>query len=379
MSADRIQTTHVGSLPRPDDLAKLLLAQDKGEAVDAAAMRARIDAAVREVVAQQVACGIDHVSDGELGKVSYVNYLKHRLAGFGESAPLEWTPQDIAERPEYQAKPKKALKEDDPPACRGPVSVRDRAPLEADLAAFRAAVDAARPLGAFMNAASPGVVAQFMPNRYYPTHEAYVEALAEALTDEYEAIHAAGFTLQIDCPDLAMSRHMAFAGKPVEDFQKFAAHGVEALNHATRNIPSEAMRLHICWGNYPGPHSHDVPVQDIANIVFRARPRTILFEAANARHAHEWEVWRDLDIPEDIILCPGMIDSVSNIVEHPRLIAQNLLRYADIVGRERVMAGTDCGFATFAGAQRVWTSVAWDKLRALSEGAAMASEILWKR
>ena len=378
-STERILTTHVGSLPRPDDLIALLVAKDRDEPYDEAALAARVPEAVAVVVAKQIACGTDIVSDGELGKISYVNYVKHRIAGFGEPAPLDWTPQDLADHPAPKpAGSQPAEPNPDPPACRGPLSVRDRAPLEADLAAFHHAVDKAKPLEAFMNAASPGVVAHFMPNKFYPSHETYVDALAEVLRDEYEAIHEAGFLLQIDCPDLAMARHMAHAGETLKDFRKAIAHNIEALNNATANIPAEAMRLHVCWGNYPGPHTHDVPLRDIADIVFAARPQAILFEAANPAHAHQWEEMAEVDIPEDKILVPGVIDTNTNHVEHPKLIAQRIARYADLVGRERVIAGTDCGFSTLAGLPRVWPSVVWEKLRVMAEGAAIASERLWR-
>jgi len=378
-STDRILTTHVGSLPRPALLVPMLIARDRGEPHDETALAEAVAEAVRTVVAQQVGCNIDVASDGEMGKISYVNYLKHRLTGFGAPAPLEWSPADMDAHPEYAEslrEPDDAPRED-PPACRGPVGPGDRSPLERDLAVFRQAVDAARPVDAFMNAASPGVVAMFMPNRHYPSEEAYVEALAAALREEYEAIHAAGFVLQIDCPDLAMARHMPFADKPLDDFRRAAASYVEALNEATRNIPPEAMRMHICWGNYPGPHTHDVPIREVADIIFSARPQAVLFEAANPRHAHEWEDLAALDIPEDKILVPGVIDTLSSTVEHPTLIAQHICRFADIVGRERVMAGTDCGFATLASMPRVWPSIAWEKLRALTEGAARATDRLW--
>jgi 5-methyltetrahydropteroyltriglutamate--homocysteine methyltransferase len=378
---DRILTTHVGSLPRPDDLATAILAQDRGEAVDPAALGARIATAVREIVAKQVECGIDLVGDGEMSKVSYVNYLKFRIEGFGEPAPLEWTPADVAAHPEFNrpAAGHAKAKNPDPPACRAPIRAKDRAPLEADLANFRAALSDCNTAGAFLNAASPGVIAMFMPNRFYPSEDAYVAALAEAMQEEYEAIHAAGFLLQIDCPDLAMARHMSHAGRPLAEFRRAAARNVEALNHATRNIPPGAMRLHVCWGNYPGPHTHDVPLKDIADIVFRARPQAILFEAANPCHAHEWEDMAAMRIPDDAILVPGVIETTSNRVEHPALIAQRLRRFADIVGRERVTAGTDCGFATFVGMPRVHPSVAWAKLRNLAEGARLASAELWRR
>ncbi len=380
-SSDRILTTLAGSLPRPDDLVGLLLAQDEGTH-DAAALKARVRAAVAEAVARQVASGIDIVSDGEMSKISYVNYLKHRLEGFGDQAPLDWSAQDIEDHPGYGATlggPLAKRPGGGPPACRSALKVKDRSLLDQDLDNFQAAVAASLPVGAFMNAASPGVVAQFMPNKYYPDDEAYIEALGGVLQEEYEAIVGAGFQLQLDCPDLAMGRHMVFAGRPLDDFRARVRYIVEVINHATRNIPPEAMRLHICWGNYPGPHTHDVPVAEIADIIFQVRPRYLLFEGANPRHAHEWEEWAGLDIPDDKVLVPGMIDTNSNHVEHPKLIAQRLCHYADIVGRERVIAGTDCGFATLASLPRVWPSIAWEKLRALAEGAALATERLWGR
>jgi 5-methyltetrahydropteroyltriglutamate--homocysteine methyltransferase len=381
LSRDRILTTLAGSLPRPDDLVDLLLAQDEGKH-DAGALKVRVRTAVSEVVARQVECGIDIVSDGEMSKISYVNYLKHRIDGFGDPAPLEWSVADIEAHPGYGATlggPLEKKSGNGPPACRGALKIKDRSLLDEDLDNFQAAVSAAPPQAAFMNAASPGVVAQFMPNKFYPNDEAYIDALGEVLREEYEAIVAAGFQVQLDCPDLAMGRHMVFADKPLDDFRARARYIVEIINHATRNIPPEAMRLHICWGNYPGPHTHDVPVADIADIIFQVRPQYLLFEGANPRHAHEWEEWATLDIPEDKVLVPGMIDTNSNHVEHPSLIAQRLGHYADIVGRERVIAGTDCGFATLASLPRVWPSIAWEKLRALADGAALASERLWSR
>ena len=378
-STDRILTTHVGSLPRPAALVPLLIAKDRDEPHDAEALATGVRQAVADIVAQQVACGIDTASDGEMGKISYVNYIKHRLTGFGAPAPLDWSPADMAAHPEYAASLREPddVPREDPPACRGPIGPGDRAPLDVDLAAFRAAVDKAKPVDAFMNAASPGVTAMFMPNMHYPSEGAYIDALAAALSDEYEAIHEAGFVLQIDCPDLAMARHMPFADRPLEDFRRAAALYVEALNEATRNIAPEAMRMHVCWGNYPGPHTHDVPIRDIADIVFTARPQAVLFEAANPRHEHEWEDLADVTIPDDKILVPGVIDTLTSTVEHPQLIAQRIGRFADLVGRERVMAGTDCGFATLASLPRVWPSIVWEKLRALSEGAARASDHLW--
>jgi 5-methyltetrahydropteroyltriglutamate--homocysteine methyltransferase len=380
-STDRILTTHVGSLPRPDDLIDLLMAQDAGEAHDPALLARRVREGVDEIVAKQVACGIDVVSDGEMGKVSYVNYLKHRLAGFGEPAPLEWTPADLLDHPGFIASRRTGSNpvRRDPPACRAAISVKNRAPLEADLANLRAAADRARPVDAFVPAASPGVVVLFMPNKFYPSEDAYVEALAAVLREEYEAIHAAGFVVQIDCPDLAMSRHLAYTKLPLAEFRRVVARNVEAINHATRNIPADAMRMHLCWGNYAGPHTHDVPLKDVADLVFRARPQAVLFEAANPRHAHEWEDLKSIRIPDDKILVPGVIDTNTNHVEHPQLVAQRICAFADIVGRERVMAGTDCGFGTFAKLPPVYPSIAWEKLRSLVEGARLATARLWRR
>jgi 5-methyltetrahydropteroyltriglutamate--homocysteine methyltransferase len=378
-STDRILTTHVGSLPRPDDLIDLLMAQDAGEVYDAALLTRRVREAVDEIVAKQVATGIDVVSDGEMGKVSYVNYLKHRLSGFGEPAPLEWTPADLLAHPGFLASRRTGSSpvRRDPPACRGPIAVKDRAPLEADLAIFRAAAERAKPADAFVPAASPGVVVLFMPNKFYPNEDAYLAALADALRDEYEAIWKAGFVLQIDCPDLAMGRHLAYAGLSLAEFRRIAARNVEAINHATRNIPADAMRMHLCWGNYAGPHTHDVPLKDVADLVFNARPRAVLFEAANPRHAHEWEDLKSARIPDDKILVPGVIDTNTNHVEHAQLVAQRIEAFAAIVGRERVMAGTDCGFGTFAKLPPVYPSIAWEKLKSLVAGARLASERLW--
>ncbi len=381
LPTDRIPTTHVGSLPRPDDLIDLLVAKDRDRPYDPALLERRVAESVLEIVQKQVDCGVDIVSDGEMSKISYTNYVKHRLQGFGDPEPLRWMPSDLTAHPDYAAsmRANARLPNLDPPACRAPIGPGDTGPLEADLANYRAAVDRAAPAGAFMNAASPGVVAHFMPNAYYETRDAYVLALGEALAGEYEAIHNAGFLLQIDCPDLAMIRHMEFADRTLDEFRRIAEVGVEALNRATRNIPPEAMRMHICWGNYPGPHTHDVPFAAMADIVFRAKPSVVLFEGANPQHGHQHEDLADLAIPDGKILAPGVIDTNTNHVEHPKLVAQRLCAYADIVGRERVQAGTDCGFSTLASLPRVWPSIVWEKLRALAEGAAIATDRLWGR
>jgi 5-methyltetrahydropteroyltriglutamate--homocysteine methyltransferase len=374
---DRILTTHVGSLPRPPELIRLLMAQDNGEAFDPAELSASIRDAVASVVRQQREAGVDVVSDGEMSKISYVTYVKARFSGF-EGEGGRRVPRDLLDYPEYmqrlaQTGGSPALKR---PRCVGPIRVKDRTLLESDLANFRAAVDAAQPAAAFLSAASPGVIAVFMRNEHYPSHEAYLEALAEAMREEYEAIVDAGFLLQIDCPDLAMGRHILFADASVEEFRRNAALQVEALNHATANIPPERMRMHVCWGNYNGPHHWDIPLRDIVDIVLRARPRFLLFEAANPRHAHEWQVWREAKLPDDKVLVPGVVESCSNYIEHPELVAERLLRFAAIVGRERVMAGSDCGFSTFAGYPPVDPQIAWAKLQAMAEGARLASDQL---
>ena len=379
LPADRIPTTHVGSLPRPDDLIDLLVAKDRDRPYDPALLERRVTESVAEIVRKQVACGVDIVSDGEMSKISYTNYVKHRLKGFGDPEPLRWMPSDLKAHPDYAAsmRANAKLPNLDPPACRAPIAPGDTGPLETDLANYRAAVDAAQPAGAFLNAASPGVVAHFMPNAWYETRDAYVLALGEALADEYEAIHKAGFLLQIDCPDLAMARHLEFADRTLDEFRRIAGVGVEALNHATRNSPAEAMRMHICWGNYPGPHHHDVPMAEIIDLLLTIRTGALLFEGANANHAHEWTVWEDVGLPDGMVIVPGVIESMSNRIEHPALIAERIVRYARAVGRENVMAGSDCGFGTFVGLDLVDPAIAWRKLASLAEGARLASEELW--
>jgi 5-methyltetrahydropteroyltriglutamate--homocysteine methyltransferase len=390
-SRDRILTTHVGSLPRPPDLLAMLEARERGEDPDPARFEARLAEAVGDVVARQVAAGIDSVCDGEQGKISYTFYVRHRLAGIGAApgAALDQPPQtgahrDISDHPDYAARLHAArggtswFAAAAVPCCTGPVAYRDRRPLERDIANLAAACAAARPLEAFMNAASPGVLTKFVPDRYYGDEDAYVAALADALKEEYEAIWRAGLILQIDAPDLGSARHNQYQHLSDDEFLRIADRNIAALNHATANIPPEAMRLHICWGNYEGPHTHDIPLALVLPACMRARPQALLFEAANPRHAHEWEDLKAAKIPDDKILMPGMIDSTTNFVEHPRLIAQRLQHYADIVGRERVIAGTDCGFATFAAQQNpVVPSIVWAKLAALAEGAKIASDRLW--
>ncbi|MCB2056221.1 MAG: cobalamin-independent methionine synthase II family protein [Geminicoccaceae bacterium] len=378
--ADRILTTHVGSLPRPDGVCALLRRKLEGDPPDRATFEACLSPAVDAVVARQVKAGIDIVSDGEFAKLGYANYLSDRLSGFSGDSP-RLPGADLADFPAYAARLGERRRNALPlarPCCTGPIEWTDRRPLEDDLARLRAAVTAHAPEGAFMNAPSPGVVAIFQPNRFYDGHEAYLEAIARAMKEEYRAIVEAGFFLQIDCPDLGMGRHTIFQHEDEAAFLRHARRHVEILNEALDGLPPERLRMHLCWGNYEGPHHKDVPLEKIVDIVLGARPRTLLFEAANPRHAHEWQVFAEARIPEDKILCPGVIDSCSNYIEHPRLIAERLLRFADIVGAERVMAGSDCGFSTFAGDGLVDGEIVFAKFEAMAEGARIASARLWK-
>ena len=379
-STERILTTHVGSLPRPQDVVDLLFAEDRGEPLDAARFEAVVRRAVDEVVRLQGEIGIDAVSDGEMSKISYATYIRHRLTGFEGDSPRP-TPQDLEEFPEYRDRLVKAghsatYKR---PVCRGPVRVRDLSGLKRDIANLKAALAAAKIEHGFMNAVSPGTISVFQPNEYYPSHEEYLAALAEAMREEYELIAGSGLTLQLDCPDLAMGRHSRFKSLSDQQFLRYAELQVEALNHALSGVPAERVRLHVCWGNYEGPHHHDVPLEQLLPIVLRVRAQALLFEAANPRHAHEWTVFRDHPIPEDKILVPGVLSTTTNYIEHPLLVAERIERFASLVGRERVIAGTDCGFGTFAGFGPVEPDIAYLKLASMVEGARIASERLWKR
>ena len=376
-STDRILTTHTGSLPRPPDLAGMLDALDTGAATDPAALEARVRHAVGDIVRQQVDAGVDVVSDGEQGKVGYSTYVRHRLTGFdGQSGAAKRA--DWADFPEAAARAERraAIMR---PACNGPIDWKDRGAVGKDVANLRAAVDGAGPTEAFMTAASPGVIAHFLQNTYYPTREAYLARLVDVMKEEYDAIHRAGFVLQVDCPDLAMSRHLAFPDLSNAEFVKLAAGNVEALNHALRDIPPDRLRLHLCWGNYEGPHHRDIPLREILPVVLKARPQALSFEGANPRHAHEWVVFRETRLPDDKVIIPGVLDTTTNFIEHPELVAQRLVRYAEVVGRERVMAGSDCGFATFARSQAlVEPEIVWAKLKSMTDGARLASGQLWK-
>jgi 5-methyltetrahydropteroyltriglutamate--homocysteine methyltransferase len=378
LSTARILTTHVGSLPRPQAVVDMLLAKENQTGYDPAAFDEVMRAAVDAVVARQVQAGIDIVSDGETAKISYATYIKDRLSGFAGDNPRQIA-LDLQPYPEFRARMamfagKQTFRRQ---SCVGPIALVNREAMRQDIAHLRAAVARHGAVDGFMNAASPGVVAAFQPNAYYPTHEAYVEAIAAAMREEYEAIAAAGFVLQIDCPDLAMARHTGFQDLTEEQFLRRANFHVEALNEALRNIPAEQLRLHVCWGNYEGPHDHDIDVGKVLPIILKAKPSAILFEAANPRHAHEWATWQQARIPADKVLVPGLLTTTSNYVEHPDLIAQRIRQFADIVGRERVLAGTDCGFGTFAGIGKMDAEISYAKLAALAEGARRASLRLW--
>jgi len=375
---ERILTTHVGSLPRGAELTKLIFAKDGGEPYDHEAFETVVKRDVAAVVKQQVEAGIDLVSDGEMSKISYSTYIAERLNGFGGDSPRN-VPQDLEDYPSYTQKIAQAgetpkLKR---PCCVGPVSVKTMEPLERDLANLTAARDAAGALDAFMNAASPGVISVFQPNQHYSDDDAYLEALATAMKIEYDKIHAAGITLQIDSPDLALGRHMTYKHLSTEEFVQRAERQVEVLNAALADVPAEAARLHICWGNYEGPHTRDVPFEAVYDTFMKVKPQALLFETSNPRHAHEWRVFKERGVPEDKILVPGVIDSTTNFIEHPRLIADRILRYTDIVGRDRVIAGSDCGFSTFAGFGKIDPAITYAKFRSLAEGAEIATKEVW--
>jgi 5-methyltetrahydropteroyltriglutamate--homocysteine methyltransferase len=380
-SRDRILTTHVGSLPRSQPVVDLLQQRESGADLDPSEFTEVTRHAVADIVQRQVDLGIDVVSDGETSKISYSTYVRDRLTGFSTEGPTETAKPHLDLAPFPDLRRKMALLTGPRPfkrvACVGPVKVRDRTALACDVENMRRAVAGAGPVDAFLNAASPGVVATFLPNQYYPTHEAYIEAVADAMRDEYETIAGAGFVLQVDCPDLAMARHTAFQDLSEAEFLKRAQFHVEALNHALEGVPSDQVRIHVCWGNYEGPHTHDVDLAKVLEIILGVKAQALSIEAANPRHEHEWAIWKESKLPPDKILLPGVVDTCSNYVEHPDLVAQRLIRFADVVGRERIIASTDCGFGTFAGYGKIDPDVAWLKLGSVVEGAARASKRLW--
>ncbi|HLY47156.1 MAG TPA: cobalamin-independent methionine synthase II family protein [Stellaceae bacterium] len=379
-SRERILTTHTGSLPRPPELRALLVKKDQGEPYDQAELERLTRDAVATIVRRQVEAGVDVVNDGEMSKPGYSTYVADRLSGFAghEGAKPRL---DTRDHPNFMAAYERMTGSNVArrAVCVGPIAVKDEAPLRHDLANLKAALAGANAVEGFMTAASPGLVPVFQNNRYYPSHEAYVEAIAAAMQPEYEAIVQAGFVLQLDCPDLAMAHHTSFQDLSEADFLKRAAFHVEVLNHALRNVPADMARIHICWGNYEGPHDHDIPFAKVAPILVRAKPQALVVEAANPRHAHEWAVWREVKLPDDKILVAGVLDTSTNYVEHPELVAERLCRFADIVGKERVMAGSDCGFGTFAGYGKLDPDISFKKLHAMAEGAEIASQRLWRR
>ena len=378
-STERILTTHVGSMPRPQYVVDQLFAQDAGEQYDPAEFDRVMQRAVREVARKQVDAGVDIISDGEMSKISYVTYMRHRFTGFEVAEVPRATPQDLDDFPAYKQRLADAggTPKYHRPVVRDAIAIKDLGPLEKDIANLLAAKEEAGAREAFMNSASPGVVAGFQPNEYYATKEQYIEALAEVLKVEYEKITEAGLILQVDCPDLAMGRHILFRDEGTEAFLKAARAQVDVLNYALENVPADRARLHLCWGNYEGPHHHDVDLAEIIDIVLSTKPQAIQFEASNPRHQHEWKTWAEADIPDDKILIPGTLDTTTNFIEHPQLVAERIERFANIVGKERVIAGTDCGFGTFAGFGAIHPDIAYAKLRSMAEGARIASERLW--
>ena len=377
-STERFLTTHTGSLPRPDALIRTMFAREEGVPVDPAALAAHIRAAVADVVRRQAAAGVDVVSDGEMSKPSYATYVKDRLTGFGgASHPLQY--QDLVDFPGMARRvfgdPGRARRRT--PACNGAIGVRDRAAASTDAENLRTALAGVGVAEAFLTAASPGVISLFFKNEHYPGHEPYLFAIAEAMRHEYAAVARAGFVLQVDCPDLAMGRHIQFAQLSVEEFRKMARLHVEALNQALADVPPDQARVHLCWGNYEGPHHYDVPLAEILDVVFTARPTGISFEAANPRHAHEWKLFERVTLPPGKVIIPGVIDSTTNFIEHPELVAERIGRYARLVGRDNVIAGTDCGFGTWVGQAAVDPDIVWAKLGALAEGARLASRAFW--
>lgn len=379
-SESRILTTHSGSLPRPAVLAALVLAKERGESVDAAELNAVVRDGVCEIVKRQVEAGVDVVSDGELSKPGYANYVKDRLTGFGGEGSLPKL-EDLDEFPSYADR---ELSRDDLrtigiPSCTGEIRFVGRDAVQRDIDALKAAMAKARCDDGFVTSASPGVISLFLANQFYESHTDYLDALAEAMRHEYEAIASSGLLLQVDCPDLAMGSHAKLAHRSTGETRARVRQHVEVLNHALSNIAPERVRMHVCWGNYEGPHHRDVELREIVEVILSARPTAISFMAANPRHEHEWQVWRDVALPAGKVLIPGVIDSTTNFIEHPELVAERIGRFARLVGPENVIAGTDCGFATFVGIHRVDPEIAWAKLETLNRGARLASRRLYRQ
>ena len=378
-STERILTTHTGSLPRSVHLQEILREREDGAGFDPERLAGGVREGVSEVVERQQRSGIDVVNDGEQGRSQYATYVKERLTGFEGERMIRARPRlDEADFPEFAATQSHYSSRNLPqPACTGPISWRDWPAVLQDIDNLKSASDGLGVEEVFMTAASPGVIANFLPNEYYSTEEEYLYALADVMKDEYHAIANAGLLLQIDCPDLAMTRITQFSHLSEAEFKKIVEQHVEVINYALKDIDPERMRLHLCWGNTEGPHHHDIPLKEIVDLVLKARPVGLSFEGANPRHAHEWRVWEDVDLPEGKVLIPGVLDSTTNFIEHPELVAQRICNYANVVGRGRVIAGSDCGFGTSAWGRKVETNIAWAKLAAMSEGASLASKELW--
>ena len=378
-STSRILTTHTGSLPRSPYLQELLREREDGRGFDMGKFAAGVRSGVSDVVTRQQATGIDVVNDGEQGRSQYATYVKERLTGFEGERLLRARPRlDDADFPEYASTQTHISSRSLPqPACTGPISWKDWPAIEQDIGNLKAASDSVEVEEVFMTAASPGVIANFLPNEYYPSEEAYLYALADVMKDEYKAIVDAGLLLQIDCPDLAMTRVTQFSHLSEEEFKRVVELHVEVVNYALSGLEPERMRLHLCWGNTEGPHHHDIALKEIVEIVLQARPLGLSFEGANPRHAHEWKVWEEVKLPDGKLLIPGVLDTTTNFIEHPELIAQRISNYANIVGRENVMASSDCGFGTSAWGRKVETNIAWAKLGSMVEGARLATQELW--
>ena len=366
-STERTLTTHTGSLPRPPDLLEMLLQKEEGHQVNEAAFVERARTAVSETVLKQVGVGVDVVNDGEVGKPGYTVYVKERLTGFDGEEPAPGAPsREVEDFPEYHSRAARSRRGVRQPTCTGPVAWKDRDAVDRDIASLKSALVGVEPDEVFMTAASPGNVAHYHKDRYYGSREAYLYAVADALKEEYDAIHRSGFLLQVDCPDLPRRS------------RKTVELNMEVLNHALRDIPPERMRMHVCWGNAEGPHNHDVPLAEIIDLLLTARPAGLSIEGANPRHGHEWNVFERVKLPDGKVLIPGVIDSTTNFIEHPELVAQRIVRYAQVVGRENVIAGTDCGFGTnVTEVPIVDGRIAWAKVQAMAEGARLASQELW--
>jgi 5-methyltetrahydropteroyltriglutamate--homocysteine methyltransferase len=377
-SETRILTTHTGSLPRSPAQQEALLAREERQAFDQSALDASNRAAVFEVVQMQIDTGIDVINDGEQGRSQYATYVKERLTGYeGEPKVQVWDRLDDRDFPEYAKVRPKGSQLMPQPVCAGPIAWKAFDAVQKDIDTLKAAISGYEPEEVFMTSASPGVIACFLRNEYYPDHESYLRALANVMKDEYKAIVEAGFILQIDCPDLAMTRPSQWAHLTTAEFLHIVELHVAIINEALAGLPADRMRLHLCWGNTEYAHNHDVPIKDLLPMVLQARPMGLSFEGANPRHAHEYKVWKDVKLPDDKVILPGVLDTTTNFVEHPELVADRLVRYAEAVGRENVIASTDCGFGTSAWGRRVDTRITWAKLGAMVEGARLASRELW--